>query len=418
MLRLALIVVVITVTACKTQNPDSCELPGNVDKPACTAVDADPDGPGCDDQHQCTSGVCSAGECVECLRNLDCASNPNGPTCDVGAHTCRPCAAHTDCDSQACLPTGACGDDTNVAYVDPMGTDNATCTKATACTEVAKALATDRPFVKFTGTTNEQVTLNNKTVTFIADPGAKLSDTSNGILLKLEGPGTVSIFDLEITGASGANNSGISLQPGTTASLTLTRTSIHTNQGSGITMAGGSLTITQSTLFENLGGGIAMTTTGVVSITNNFIHHNGNTSNAAFGGLSLKPIGASKVEFNTIVDNQANGGVVSAGGVFCDTAAFVAANNLVFRNTGGVSGKVQTVGLCTYGNSFNMPGASSTENTPAFVNPNSPPFDYRLTTATPLTVRNAAGACVGVDFENEPRPSGGACDLGADELQR
>jgi hypothetical protein len=155
---------------------------------------------------------------------------------------------------------------------------------------------------------------------------------------------------------------------------------------------------------------------GVVSLTINFIYNNGNNLTAAAGGLSLRPMGASKVEFNTIVDNQANLGAASAGGVFCDTAGFVAPNNLIFRNTGGATGTAQTFGNCTYGNSYSAPGASAADNTPVFKSPNSQPFDYHLTASSPASVLDAAGACTGIDFDSQARPQGPACDLGADEV--
>ena len=71
-------------------------------------------------------------------------------------------------------------------------------------------------------------------------------------------------------------------------------------------------------------------------------------------------------------------GAASAGGVFCDVSGFVAANNVVFRNTGGSSGTSQTFGNCTYGNSFRAAGSGATDNTPMFASPNAQPYDYFL----------------------------------------
>jgi hypothetical protein len=196
-------------------------------------------------------------------------------------------------------------------------------------------------------------------------------------------------------------------------SLTVvTQSTISENQGYGIA-GGGQLTVTQSTISENQAVGIAMDRSGLAVIVNDFIHHNGNTIDG-LGGLVLRPVPGSKVEFNTIVDNQASSGA-GASGVFCDTSGFVAANNIIFRNMGGSTGRVQTFGACTYGNSFIMPGTSVTDNTPMFAHPNEKPPDYHLTPSTPSTIRGAAGPCSGVDFDNEPRPSA-ACDLGADQL--
>jgi hypothetical protein len=60
--------------------------------------------------------------------------------------------------------------------------------------------------------------------------------------------------------------------------------------------------------------------------------------------------------------------------------------------------------------------ATIIDNTPKFAHPNSDPFDYRLTADTPTIIRDAAGACTGFDFDGDARPSGTACDLGADEF--
>jgi hypothetical protein len=180
---------------------------------------------------------------------------------------------------------------------------------------------------------------------------------------------------------------------------------------------GGTLTVSQSTVSGNAGGGISMAASGFVSVTNNFIYRNGNTLTAVAGGLTLKPMGASKVEFNTIVDNQANASSTSTGGVFCDQTGFVAANNIIFRILGGTTGTVQTIGNCTYGSSINMPGATPIDNPLHFVNPNTPPFDYHLSATSPPGVVQAAGACTGIDLDGDPRPFGSACDLGADEYR-
>jgi hypothetical protein len=57
------------------------------------------------------------------------------------------------------------------------------------------------------------------------------------------------------------------------------------------------------------------------------------------------------------------------------------------------------------------------DNSLGFAHPNATPFDYHLTASSPASVVDAAGACTGVDFDGEVRPTGTACDLGADEYQ-
>jgi hypothetical protein len=101
------------------------------------------------------------------------------------------------------------------------------------------------------------MSINNQNVTLLADPGAKLTSTKNGLLLEVKGTSQVAIYDLEITGASGMTGIGISLPAGNTAKLDLHRAKITNNQGGGILAVGGTLTITQSVISSNQGLGIS-----------------------------------------------------------------------------------------------------------------------------------------------------------------
>ena len=418
--RLALLLTSLLVASCgKELNPAYCAAhPDDVD----CARDGGGDGPtDCTSDDGCAAptSICDlpAGVCVQCTPDRAEECTGTTPVC-ADDRTCRGCTAHAECASSACQPDGACAPDTDVAYVDAAGSDTPLCTLAMPCTSVADALATRRPFIKLTGTVDEGATIrvDDQDVTFLASPGAKLTRDSTGVILEIRGTSHVSLVDLEISGALGASQGlGISIPPGANVDLALLRARILNNQGGGISASGGSLSISQSTLSGNQGGGISAMNS-VTSITNSFIHHNGNTVTASFGGMALRPVGASTIELNTIVDNQANLGAASAGGVFCDVAGQALARNLIFRNTGGATGTTQVFGNCTYGDSFVAAGASATDNSPGFVSPNVAPFDYHLTASSPTTVRDAAGACAGIDFDGDTRPAGAACDLGADEV--
>lgn len=423
-----------------------------------------PDAGGCTTSAQCMSplAVCATDRmmCVQCTSAEPAACVGTMPVCG-NDDACRKCSAHAECPSNACLPDGSCGDDTSVAYVDPAGvsTMSPSCTKASPCKKVSDAIKTNRPFVKLQGTTNERVVLTSTNVTFLADPGAKLTDTMNGILLQIDGSSQVAIYDLEISGASGANTPGIAVQPGSTATVTLTRAKLSGNAGPGISVSSGAVTISGSTISGNTGPGISMsggmvavsqsmisgntgpgtsasggtldvsrstvasnngggilTSATAFTIRNNFIYRNGNTTMASSGGVGAVGIVAPSVlEFNTIVDNLASGDTLSVGGVLCDRTGFAAPSNLIFRNTGGAAGNVQTLGACGFGNSFVSAGTGAVDNTPMFAHPNSTPFDYHLTPASPNTIVDAAGPCTGVDSDGDTRPVGPACDLGADE---
>lgn len=368
-----------------------------------------------------TTPVCGAGNvCVQCTMSQTAACTGTTPVCGAD-NACHGCSAHAQCGSSVCLPDGSCASDTSVAYVSPSGTDG-TCSKSAPCKTLDAALKQSRAYVKMaTGSVKDTKTtmIDGQSVTILADPDAQLDRDGDGPVLAVTGAGAVvKIYDLEITGATGTSGAdGIQLTAnGGNPSLTLTRVTIDGNQGSGITATGGTLTVSQSRIFLNDGGGIVMTGSGTLfAIRNNFIYKNGNSLTASVGGLSLVPTGSSIVEFNTIVDNLAKVAATSAGGVFCDTPGFTATHNLIFRNTGGASGNVQTVGVCSYGDSFNMPGTSNVDNSPGFAHPNALPLDYHLTATSPASIVDAAGACTGVDFDGDTRPIGAACDLGADE---
>jgi hypothetical protein len=455
-----LVVLSVTLTfACERTHPNYCatatnhncqELDaGTIEEDA--EVDANIDADlSCHGNQDCTTPtpVCDlegSRACVQCTAADSSACSGTTPLCDTDK-MCHGCTAHAQCDSDVCLPDGSCAMETSVAYVapGPGGTDS-TCTKSSPCRTLDAGLKQNRAYVKMsTGLVKDMkpTTIDGQAVIIFADAGAQLDRDGDGPILEVNGAGaSVQLYDLEITGASGAagadgirltanggnpivsltrvtidrnQGNGISASGGT---LSISQSSINGNQATGITIADGTLSLSRSTVAANQGGGIAMTGAGTeFTIINNFIYQNGNNVTTSAGGLFLLPRGASKLEFNTIVDNQAKAsGTTSAGGVLCDERDFVAAHNIIFRNTGGMAGNVQIVGVCTYGDSLIRPGTSNVDNFPGFASPNAPPFDYHLTASSPASIVDASGACVGSDFDGDMRPLGGVCDLGADE---
>jgi hypothetical protein len=463
-LRLTYLVAIV-VLGCRHDDPYFCE---NAPHHNCLALDASK---GCTIDRDCAAptAVCDVGgtmTCVECTTAEHDACTASQPACGSD-HSCRGCIAHGECPmSLACLPDGSCGTDANVAYVDPGGTDNNVCSFAMPCTVVAKALATNKPFVKFqgaTGTTDEAVMVKGgRQVTLLADPGAALTRTQgNGAIVTVQDNGTsLSIYDLTISNApnslsgigcvipSGGGGvpmlsltrvtltndpgGGISAAGGTVtvsqstiasnqaagisttgASITISQSKITGNQGSGISAMGGTTTISQSMIISNRGGGVSIMN-GAFNIMNNFVADNGDASatGSDFGGLSLTGNGADQLIFNTIAYNHAKSSTLLAAGVACSITSFVAPDNIITANNEGVTFPAQTKGVCTFGNSYITPGAS--DNTLAFRSI-SAPLDLHLTASSPASVVDAAGACTGTDIDGDVRPIGAACDLGADE---
>lgn len=187
--------------------------PGYCPSPPCA------NGEGCRSDTDCAAAgasvcdVMGTKQCVQCTMADHAACTGNAPVCGTD-NACRGCAAHEECDSNACsLATGSCAIETDVAYVSSTGTDNSTCDKSAPCTSMASALMTARHYVKIHGTIDGAVVVDKgRTVTFLADPGAMLTRGTGGDVLTVRDTGTsLTIYDLTISGAT-ASSVGISLR--------------------------------------------------------------------------------------------------------------------------------------------------------------------------------------------------------------
>ena len=167
------VLLAVAASGCR-RNDNFCESanPNN----NCSEIDAAIDSPmACTTSAECTPQVCDltgSMTCVQCTPGEDAACTGTTPACV--SNTCQACTSHAQCDSAVCLSDGSCATENEVAYVSPNGTDNATCTQATPCTKVTKALATNRKLVKFTGITDEggTVVVDNQNVALVAEPNA------------------------------------------------------------------------------------------------------------------------------------------------------------------------------------------------------------------------------------------------------
>jgi hypothetical protein len=443
----ALLLSTLLAAACHDNNPLYCE--GHPTDPSCVMIDAPmPDGPGgCTSDMECAAptAVCDTGNkmCVQCTAGEASACNGASPICGSD-DMCGPCTSHDQCASKVCRPDGSCSDGSDVAYVDPAGTDNTTCSMAMPCTMVAKALATNKSFVKFTGTTSEQVTINNQNVTLLADPTAMLTESGAGVILTIMGSSQVSIYDLAITGALGAASVGISMPAGNTATTLLDQVTVSGGGGAGISATGGTLTIGQSTVSGNTGTGVSVSTSvltlsrstvahnggGGVSmtgatfdLTNNMIVNNGGNS-SGLGGVDIESItttGTHQLAFNTITANQGPNNVDT--GVLCGSVVTVPIaldSDIVYGNlVGGSAVQFGGNANCTATYSDIGPdGTASGTNInadPGFVNATQ--GNYHLAAGSPCIDAADPAATLTIDIDGDTRPQGSGFDIGADEYK-
>jgi hypothetical protein len=263
-------------------------------------------------------------------------------------------------------------------------------------------------------------TIDGKSVTILADPGAKLDRTGDGRILLVRSAGTnVSIYDLEITGQTGPADEAIQLEPnGGAPALSLIRVKVTGNQGRGISSSGGSLTVSQSTVSSNTGGGISISGAGVMfDITNSFIVRNGDELNGTFGGLSLgiAAPGNNQLEFNTILDNKA---AVNSAGVVCNVPAFMAPNNIIARNNLAGSttapGAQTTISGCTYPSSRIQNDITGL----IFEHPDPPgSLSYKIMPGSSAIDQATTPSTVNIDHDGDDRPQGQEKDIGADEYR-
>ena len=440
-----LLLVLLPAPGCKTRDPYYCE---GAPRDNCLLLDADVP---CTRSSECSGDkpICDVGGtgvCVQCTPAEADACSGTTPVCRGAA--CDACAAHAECPaSDVCLPDGACADPAldQVAYVAPAGTDNATCTKATPCTLVSKALATNRPYVKLTGTTDEAVTIDNgRIVTFLAEPGAKLTRTSGaGAIVTVRDNGTmVAIYDLSISDAPN-NPSGIGVVIPTASgspTVTLVRAKLTNNPGGGISASGGTLTVTQSTLSGNAGGGISVSggtltvaqstlsantggglsvMNGTFAIVGNVFFANG-TLMSSVGGVAISTVQdvGNRFEFNSFYGNQTQLGV--GGAIHCIAGTFTARNNIMNENVTPTN-MAQVGGTCTHAYSIVRPGMVPIGTGNSGMDPlfqNTTTGDLHLKPGSPaLRAADPNSNLTGVaerDIDGDVRSS--PADIGADEV--
>ena len=413
------LILIVALAACKRQSEKWCEMhSGDLEhcgflldaRPVCTS-EADcassPNAPYCE---------VAAGICVECIMSEHCAANEIEKYCDLETYRCTSCVTDANCASGLCLPNGVCGDDSNIAYVDPdLGVDNPTCGALLKCKTIKAALATKKPNIKLQGAIKEAVVVDmQRTVTFVAEPGTTLTRPMMGVIMDITGGSDVSIYDLTIIGFG---EKGIVADMSSTLHLTrVTVTGCNTHDKRAVEVKHATLFMSRSTIASNIGGGILADANATYVITNSFIYRNG-LGDSAVGGASLAPTSAAfnRFEMNTVVDNVAK---TVAGGVEC-ASTVAAPNNIVARNLTGAANTLatQTAGPCNFSQSLL---ATDLEQL-LFVMPDGTgPWDYHLTAGS-IAIDRGVMSNVNVDYDGDMRPQSTTgvprFDVGADEYK-
>jgi hypothetical protein len=410
---------------CMKTSETYCAKHGAEDPANCPAPDAPSS---CTSNTDCTAtpatAVCDTGtgRCVECdaASAQTTACDGDTPVC-ADTDMCRRCTSHTECASEVCLPDGSCGTEDEVAYVAPTGSGSA-CTKQSPCDRVQKALAVTPPrrVIKLSGTLVEAVVIQDRDITLLGAIGATLANGTNDTTnLEIRGTSTVAVHDLQI-GDGNSRTLGVRLDAGPTGSLLLQRVRVTDNVIGAITVLGGELSLQRSTIANNVRGGIVVRTgAGKFDVRNNFIYSNGSgsgTNASLFGGVLIEADVAGKLQFNTVAFNEALG-TQNRAGIACYGLTNNADGNLVYANRDGIGSpdtQLQMGGDCPRGTSVPLGSGDL-----GFRNPSLSTPDFHLTALTPTTVLDAGGMCQasnGVDIDDQTRPNGGSCDVGADEL--
>ena len=407
----------------------------------------DQDARACEGPSECGGDICDDGVCVQCTPEDTSRCTGNTPICST-EKKCQPCSSHEQCTggenpSGVCTPLGSCAMVAEVAYVDSSGTDNPDCSLTSPCTKVSSALATNRVYVIFKGTTAENVTIDAKTnLSFLAFPGAKLRGAMAMPVVELRNASKLLVVDLEITEGLGSNGHGISLS-GSDNSLVLRRTRLVKNGGAGVNVPSGNLEIFESAILENTGigvttdnatvkimqtslldnqdGGLAIRNS-TFEVTNNIFARNGRLISTR-GGVVFENISmpGNKFEFNTVTQNQGATNIFS--GVQCSgiAAPLPMSNSIIYGNTQNANNEPDQVGgsaSCTWTYSLIGPKALPTGTGILAADPQfEGAEDFRLKLMSPA--RNSAdpAATITIDFNGDSRPAGGRADLGAIEMQ-
>lgn len=425
-----------STNACVTASPDfaGLDLLGvDLTRCASSASCTDPTQPICDNGscRGCTAPAeCAAanpsrpfcgamGRCVQCLDATQC-KNPT-PTCDMSDFTCRACAAHSDCTAtRLCLPDGTCAG--AVIYVDAKapcpgaGTlggpycalsdgVNAAATGA-GLLHVAASTTAYSPFALAAGTVaayaDPPFVIGQMPTAQITGSGMTPNVTVTGGQLTLDG------FEVQSSGAAAVSCAS--------ASVTVRRSWIHDNVGSGVAAASCTVTLRGDLIGpSNLLDGIHLAD-GTYAVEDCMFANNPRLA------ISLLGAATGVLRWNSIAGN---GSSPTPGAISCGVGAPGLVEHSIVWGNGSDGTGMYWIGPCTFAdNDLQSAMGGNDSLPPAFKSVGS--GDLHL---VPGAMNDACcvdktdpGAVTGppappLDFDNTARLKGPKYDRGAQELK-
>lgn len=437
----------VVFAACTKANPAAtCKNGRCIDRahPYCDADGAISGDPGACIAVTCTPG--SVGACEGSNAALICNATGNGYdrmpcaiNCDAINLTCTTmCTQHSQCASGICKADGTCAMDPEIAFTDPAGDPNSACTRLAPCT-LEHALSLTPPssgqYLELAaGDYSDSATLSVTGTRFLVGRGAAetfIRNTAIGTIFEISANADATFDSLTIADASfrtsppAIEGFGINCPdtPAAPRGVHVLRSTLR-NNGSGQLVAtactvdlrdstfdggpsGGAdganitgvVTVDRCRFTSNVGNGIYVQ--GDFTITNSFFDHN--YAGAGLVNPTMSPIFA----FNTVVDNG-NTGILCL--VNTGSAHTSVDNDIIARNgTNSINTGSDPSG-CSFPSSIQLPDVTSLR----FKHPDSAPFDYHLMSGS-TAIDAASGCTTDHDYDNESRPKGNGCDVGADE---
>ena len=338
------------------------------------------------------------------------------------------CTRDSDCDGGCHELTGICFAPGQTLYAAPMGTGTA-CMRMAPCDlgEAVRQIAANRTAIVLAPGVYDDVLMLSADVV-VSGPSRDPADAT------LTGTNTA-VF---VSDGATAVIEGVTLRSDkygieTRGTTTLARVAIRETREIGAVLRGGTLRVLDSHILDARTSGI-LADTGMLevertvitgndaygiritgagfSITSTIIADNGSMSASAGGGVRIAGVASatSVFRFNTVARNSAGGLGTAAAGVQCDRPMTIESSIIAFNTTLFTS---QIGPECSAEDSLfdsgGVPG--NLRGDPMFVGAN----DYHLQPGSPA--RDAAtGTPPALDVDGEPRPSGAAADIGADEL--